>query len=134
MQKLFFVPLIILLSCNTPNSTEPDENNTNNTSNWTQTLFPSNLYGNWYTSNGIWNYYIYGSTTIRTGNKFYTLVTTYKNDNVYKAIATLDGQYYAFFFKDVTSSSMYAYKSNGYSTQSAAENASPGSYTYHYKN
>jgi len=70
----------------------------------------------------------------KNDNKFYELLTTYKKDNVYKAITTLNGQYYTFFFKDITSNSMYAtYVIGPYTTQSSAENATPGSYIYYYK-
>lgn len=117
-----------MIACNSDNSTNP-ENNTNNNSGWTQTSFPSGLYGDWYNSSGAWIFGITDSTTIRTGNQFYELVVTYTKDNVYKAITTLSGEYYTFFFKDITSTSMSATGRSGpYSTQSEAENASPGTY------
>ncbi len=104
-------------------------------SGWELTSFPEDLYGDWYSDfDGSWQWSIYGSTTIRTWNKFFSVQSTdvrQTADYEYKVITTEGGRWYPFFFKNVTAVHMQATFPNcpsslaGFDTEKEALEASP---------
>jgi hypothetical protein len=97
---------------------------------WSSTTFPSALNTSWYGSAGTVVYAISGSSTVQFSGSSHTIVAVYINGSVYKVIARSGSSaYYAFFFNNVTSLSMTAYRSGSYASQSDAETSTAGSYT-----
>ncbi len=106
----------------------PAEKNTEQASNWQTVPFPTTLLGNWYSDSGIWILGINNASTIRTDNKFYQVVRTQRNGELYRVITVRNGAYHAFFAKQISSAEIWSwFEFTASDTVVGAESRSPGS-------